>query len=74
MAKSIPIPAELHDETMLTTRQLAALTGISLSTLEHWRSLKNGGPPFVTLSTQIVRYRWADVRAWREAGTTVIAA
>lgn len=63
------IPAQLHDEQLLTTQQLAAITGIARPTFEGWRCRGNGGPKFVKLSPQIIRYRWADVRAWREAST-----
>jgi predicted DNA-binding transcriptional regulator AlpA len=57
---------ELHPEQMLTTEQLAAITGISKQTFEGWRSRKNGGPKFRRLGPQLVRYRWADVCAWRD--------
>jgi predicted DNA-binding transcriptional regulator AlpA len=64
------IPAQLHDETMLTTQQLAALTGISKYTFERWRHLKNGGPKAKELGPQLIRYRWADVKAWRDTAET----
>jgi predicted DNA-binding transcriptional regulator AlpA len=60
----------LHPEQMLTTEQLAALTGISKATFEGWRCRKNGGPKATPLSKQIVRYRWADVCAWRDKTPT----
>jgi predicted DNA-binding transcriptional regulator AlpA len=67
------IPAQLHDETLLTTQQLVALTNISKFSFERWRCKGDGGPPCIKLGPQIVRYRWADVRAWRDAGTTAAA-
>lgn len=67
------IPAQLHPEQLLTTNQVAAITGIAKSTFEGWRSRKNGGPKVKdNMGPQIVRYRWADVKAWIDG--TVIAA
>lgn len=68
------IPAQLHDETLLTTQQLAALTNIATVTFEGWRYRQDGGPKFTKLAPQTVRYRWADVKAWRDAGTVTPAA
>ncbi len=56
----------LHPEQMLTTEQLAAITGVSRQTYEGWRHRKNGGPKPTKLGPQIIRYRWADVCAWRD--------
>lgn len=56
----------LHPEQLLTTEQLAAITGISRQTYEGWRCRKDGGPSFKKLGPQIIRYRWADVCAWRD--------
>lgn len=61
------IPAQLTDETLLTTHQLAALTNISRQTFEGWRCRQNGGPPFKKLGPQLIRYRWADVKVWRDS-------
>lgn len=55
----------LHPEQMLTTEQLAAITQISRQTYEGWRYKNNGGPKATKLGPQIIRYRWADVCAWR---------
>lgn len=63
----------LHPEQLLTTEQLAAITGISRQTFEGWRSLdpkRRGGPQFKKLGPQIIRYRWADVCAWRDQHDT----
>ncbi len=67
------IPTDLHPETMLTTQQVAALTNISRQTFEGWRCRKNGGPKFTKLGPQIIRYKWADIKSWRDAGTTTPA-
>lgn len=58
----------LHDETLLTTEQVAELTGISRSSFEGWRHRKDGGPPYRKLGPQLIRYRWADLRAWIDGG------
>lgn len=64
------IPEQLHEETRLTTEQVAAITGISKQTFEVWRSRnRKGGPSFEKLGAQLVRYRWGTVRAWLEAST-----
>jgi predicted DNA-binding transcriptional regulator AlpA len=62
------LPARLHDETLLTTEQVAALTNISRQTFESWRYRKNGGPKYMKLGPQIIRYRWADIKSWRDSG------
>lgn len=69
MTNATKLPAQLHDETLLTTQQLAELTGISRQTYEGWRCRKDGGPDPIQLGPQIIRYRWATVRAWIEGGT-----
>ena len=63
------LPAQLHDEQLLTTEQVAHLTGISRQTFEGWRCRKNGGPPHIKLGPQIIRYRWRTIREWMAAGT-----
>ncbi|MFL6600169.1 MAG: helix-turn-helix transcriptional regulator [Steroidobacteraceae bacterium] len=65
------LPAQLHDEQLLTTEQVATLTGISRQTFEGWRCRKDGGPKFTKLGPQIIRYRWLDIRQWCDAGTIV---
>jgi predicted DNA-binding transcriptional regulator AlpA len=67
MAISIPTP--LTDDHLLTTEQLAAITGIARQTFEGWRCRKNGGPAPTKLGPQIIRYKWQTVREWIEAGT-----
>lgn len=59
---------KLHDETLLTTEQVAELTGISKTTFESWRCRRNGGPVYRKLGPQLIRYRWADLRAWIDGG------
>ncbi len=70
MTNITTLPAQLHDEMLLTTQQVAALTNMSRQTYEGWRCRKDGGPPFRKLGPQIIRYSWADVRAWHSAHVT----
>ena len=55
-------------DALLTTDQAAALLGISPRTLEGYRR-KGGGPLFVALSRNAVRYRPTDLRAWLDSRT-----
>jgi predicted DNA-binding transcriptional regulator AlpA len=48
---------------LLDQRELAALVGVGLHTLETWRHRKIG-PPFLRLSHSCVRYRFSDVERW----------
>jgi predicted DNA-binding transcriptional regulator AlpA len=69
------IPEDLHDETRLTTEQVARITGISKQTFEGWRSRnRKAGPDCEKLGPQLIRYRWGTVRAWLEASTIKMAA
>lgn len=66
---------DLNDETLLTTEQVAKITGISKQTYEGWRTrYRKGGPDYCKLGPQIVRYRWGTVRAWRDANTIKMTA
>jgi predicted DNA-binding transcriptional regulator AlpA len=67
------IPTHLHDEKLLTTEQVAEITGIARATFEGWRCRKNGGPPHLKLGPQIIRYRWRELRQWMDARTTAAA-
>jgi predicted DNA-binding transcriptional regulator AlpA len=62
------------DEQLLTTKELADLTKISKYSFERWRHLKNGGPEVTHLGPQIVRYKWAHIKAWRESLNATVAA
>jgi len=48
---------------LLTTDEVAALTGLSPETLAQWRWLKKE-IPFVRLGNKCVRYRESDIDAW----------
>lgn len=75
MTNLTTLPAQLHDEMLLTTQQVAALTGISRQTFEGWRTpRRSGGPKFTKLGPQIIRYRWGTVREWIAKNTACSAA
>jgi predicted DNA-binding transcriptional regulator AlpA len=48
---------------LLTTKDVAAWFGMSVITLEIWRS-KGKGPPFTKLTPRMVRYRRGDALNW----------
>jgi excisionase family DNA binding protein len=50
---------------LLTTDDVARLTGLSPETLAQWRWLKKE-IPFVRLGKKCVRYRQSDIDAWVE--------
>jgi predicted DNA-binding transcriptional regulator AlpA len=66
------IPTQLHDEQLLTTEQVAAITGLSKRTLEGWRQRRQG-PDYIPLSTKVVKYRWGTLRAFIESRTVTPA-
>jgi predicted DNA-binding transcriptional regulator AlpA len=53
------------ESDLLDTSQLAEWLGLSVATLEIWRT-KNLGPPWIKLSERRTRYRRADVLGWLE--------
>ena len=48
---------------LLTTDEVAEMTGLSRETLAQWRWLKKE-IPFVRLGTKCVRYRQSDIDEW----------
>lgn len=50
-------------EPLLTTSEAAAILALSPRTLESYRR-KGGGPTFIALSRNVVRYRRTDLEAW----------
>jgi len=51
---------------LLTVQQVSELTGISVETLNQWRSLRKG-PPFLKIEGRLVRYRRADLVKYLDA-------
>jgi predicted DNA-binding transcriptional regulator AlpA len=56
------------DDTLLTTRECAALLGVSAAWLEVRRGQPDG-PPFVRLSSHSVMYPRDGLRAWLKSRT-----
>jgi predicted DNA-binding transcriptional regulator AlpA len=57
------VAATGDDDVLLSTSDVAELTGTSTQYWEVLRS-KGGGPPYVRLSPRRVRYRRSDLIAW----------
>jgi excisionase family DNA binding protein len=45
---------------LLTVQQVSELTGISVETLNQWRSQEKG-PPYLKIEGKLVRYRKGDL-------------
>ena len=60
-----------HPEKLLTTKEVATLTGLSASFF-HKRRIYGGGPKFLRLNAHskvgAIRYRLPDVLDWLAAG------
>jgi predicted DNA-binding transcriptional regulator AlpA len=48
---------------LLTTEDVAELTGLSVETLAQWRSQRKG-IPYLKISRNCVRYRQGDLDGW----------
>ena len=48
---------------LLTVKEVAELTGLSVETLAQWRSQRKG-IPYVKISRNCVRYRQSDFDVW----------
>ena len=53
----------LRAARLLTSADIAALTGLSVETLAQWRSQKKG-IPYVKISRNCIRYRQVDLDQW----------
>ena len=60
---SAMVPQHGSTDTLLSSKQLAGLTGVSTVTLSRWRS-EGRGPPFLRLSASRVAYPLAAYREW----------
>ncbi len=56
------------EDTLMSSKQLADLMGVSLITLSRWRS-GGKGPPFVRLGATRVAYPVRAYREWVESHT-----
>ena len=73
------MPEEMRADALLTTKEVAALLGISPHTVARWRfegsAVEDDGDHlrFIRLRNNAIRYRASELRAWcdrREVGTT----
>lgn len=62
----VQTPSDLLNDTLLSSADVAKITGLSPSTLAHRRA-NGSGPPYIELSRNRVRYRASALRAWIEA-------
>jgi len=56
-------------EALLTERDVARITGLSVATVRRWRLLKQG-PRFLKVSGSAVRYRVEDLRVYLDQRPT----
>lgn len=55
------------DDSLLDTREVADLFGVSVAWLEIGRmAAYDYGPPFIRVSPRMIRYRRGDLRRWLE--------
>jgi len=57
----------MSSDFLIDVEQAAQLLCISVHTLRSDRSRKNLGVPYILLSSRVVRYDPADLRAWIDA-------
>jgi predicted DNA-binding transcriptional regulator AlpA len=62
-AVPVTLPITLNDDTLLSTKQVAALFGVSTQCLELWRK-QGSGPQWVKLGPRTTRYRYGNVVKW----------
>jgi predicted DNA-binding transcriptional regulator AlpA len=61
------------EDDLLDSRAAALYLSLSERTLERWRRDRSG-PNFIRLSARAIRYRLADLRAWRDGRTVECSA
>lgn len=59
---------ESAQERAVTTRQAGEILGIAEITLSQWRA-RGEGPRYFRIGRRHIRYRLADVLAWRDSRT-----
>ena len=62
-----PAPSPAPTEPLATPAEVAAYLKVPEATLKDWRRKKTG-PRYRPGVGRHVRYSWADVRAWYDAG------
>ncbi len=64
-----PVAAlERKPQDVLTPQEAAAHLGITVGTLQRWRS-SGAGPSYLMLSRRVVRYRWSELVSFLDAQT-----
>ena len=61
-----PFPSAVAQDRLLSTEEAAVVLGLSPRTLEDIRS-RGGGPEYLRLSRNCVRYRHRDLMTWAES-------
>jgi predicted DNA-binding transcriptional regulator AlpA len=51
-------------QPLLTEREVADITTISVDSLRHWRATEHSGPRYIRVGATLVLYRSKDVEAW----------
>lgn len=51
------------ENQLMTENQVAEYLNVSPRSLQGWR-YSGGGPPFVSISPRVVRYRVGDLESW----------
>lgn len=62
-AVPVTLPITLNDDTLLSTKQVAALLGVSTQWLEHGRKQRYG-PEWIQLGPRTTRYTYGKVVRW----------
>ena len=62
-AAPVTLPITLNDDTLLSTKQVAALLGVSTQWLEHGRKQRYG-PEWIQLGPRTTRYTYGKVVRW----------
>ena len=65
---AVDMPTTTDPETAITTKDVSRILGLAEITLAQMRS-RGDGPPFFYAGGRQIRYRFADVIAWRDART-----
>jgi predicted DNA-binding transcriptional regulator AlpA len=71
-AAPVTLPITLNDDTLLSTKQVSALLGVSTQWLEQGRK-QNYGPEWIKLGPRTTRYTYGKVVRWLKQRSRVRA-
>jgi predicted DNA-binding transcriptional regulator AlpA len=71
-AAPVTLPITLNDDTLLSTKQVSALLGVSTQWLEQGRK-QNYGPEWIKLGPRTTRYLYGKVVRWLKQRSRVRA-